>query len=274
MKSPHRRSPWGKHRCRRCGRVFAATDPNVRLCPTCPKTRRYPTGTHKSPAGYHLCLLCNKVFARADHAPESEYVCGHCGATIRVPCECGCGRLFFPAGGRGPKRFATGVCSRRWTTRQPTVRAAIAQKAKVRLAPGTPGHAALVQMAAWRSADPDIEARRRSSIRRAWATNALFHASHTGVNHWAWRADKITGRGSMWHEAREAIRQRDGNACRLCGRTKVSAPKGYLVVHHIRAFQGDEARDNEPSNLITLCRRCHLSVERGYGDARERLSRL
>lgn len=239
-----------------------------------PRKTNYPVGTRRSPAGYRRCLLCGMIFPRADHDSRSDAVCAQCGQTVRVSCECGCGQLFLPAGRCHRKRFATPICARRWVNSQPMVREAIARKAKVRLASGTPGHSALVRMVSWRSRDPEIEERRRRGIRRAWATNAVYRAAHSGANHWAWRNDKIASRGSAWNRTREAIRQRDGNACRLCGRTKASAPKGYLVVHHIRAFEGDEARDNHPSNLITLCRRCHLSVERGYGNAREQLSRL
>lgn len=54
------------------------------------------------------------------------------------------------------------------------------------------------------------------------------------------------------------IRQRDGNACRICGLS--SEPKSRkLVVHHI-----DEQRiDHSDENLITLCRSCHLRVHAG-----------
>ena len=44
---------------------------------------------------------------------------------------------------------------------------------------------------------------------------------------------------------------RDGNQCRLCGSTN------NLIVHHI--IPRTRGGDNTLTNLITLCRKCHLS---------------
>jgi hypothetical protein len=54
---------------------------------------------------------------------------------------------------------------------------------------------------------------------------------------------------------RGAIRERDGNCCRICG-----AP-GYLEVHHIVPVA--QGGTNEAINLIALCQDHHRAVHRG-----------
>jgi hypothetical protein len=49
-----------------------------------------------------------------------------------------------------------------------------------------------------------------------------------------------------------AVRQRDGNRCKVC---KVSGVR--LEVHHIGS-----STDHSESNLITVCSRCHKALER------------
>ncbi len=61
--------------------------------------------------------------------------------------------------------------------------------------------------------------------------------------------------GQLSSEERATILARDGHACRHCGKQGAR-----LDVHHIqpRLFGGTR----EPSNLITLCRKCHKHAER------------
>lgn len=50
-----------------------------------------------------------------------------------------------------------------------------------------------------------------------------------------------------------------GDSCEVCGRTSTYDSDGYLqtrptlTIHHI----DENVRNNEPENLITLCRPCH-----------------
>jgi len=53
-----------------------------------------------------------------------------------------------------------------------------------------------------------------------------------------------------FYNLREYILHRDNYNCQLCGKTNVP-----LEVHHIGFWKGD--RTNRPSNLITLCTKCH-----------------
>ena len=55
------------------------------------------------------------------------------------------------------------------------------------------------------------------------------------------------------NELRERIRQRDKDTCQLCGELQTSR---NLDVHHINK----DKYNNDFSNLITLCSRCHSKV--------------
>jgi len=77
-----------------------------------------------------------------------------------------------------------------------------------------------------------------------------------GENHSNWRGG-ISEEGYPFNfndELKEFIRKRD-RVCQLCGKTKEENGR-RLDVHHI-----DYIKENlDPSNLITLCRGCHVKV--------------
>jgi 5-methylcytosine-specific restriction endonuclease McrA len=51
-----------------------------------------------------------------------------------------------------------------------------------------------------------------------------------------------------WRQIREYCLKRDGHRCTRCGSTD------RLEVHHVN---GNAARDDRPSQLVTLCFDCH-----------------
>lgn len=68
----------------------------------------------------------------------------------------------------------------------------------------------------------------------------------------------------IWAGISDAIKNRDGNQCRICG------CKEGLQVHHIRYKNADGERDWEnPNYLITLCRPCHQIITETVNKARE-----
>ena len=78
--------------------------------------------------------------------------------------------------------------------------------------------------------------------------------------------------GPEWPVIRAQILARDGNCCRLCGRTQ--EPEHPLEVHHltpVRTFMAQFARPmalrlaHAPENLLALCGVCHQQVERARG---------
>lgn len=72
-------------------------------------------------------------------------------------------------------------------------------------------------------------------------------------------------RGPNWSSQRQKALLRDGKRCQICGK-KVNRTQYDYGVHHIRPFRGfggDYVSANQLANLITLCRSCHMRVERG-----------
>lgn len=67
---------------------------------------------------------------------------------------------------------------------------------------------------------------------------------------------------------RRKIRDRDGQACQLCGKGR--AETGTLEVHHIDY----DKHNNAESNLIALCRPCHGQTNFGQDVWRDRLQAL
>lgn len=70
-----------------------------------------------------------------------------------------------------------------------------------------------------------------------------------------WHGGAKDYRGPDWAKIRLAVIERDGYRCAECGSNE--AP---LHVHHIkpyRYFKGDYEKANNPSNLVTLCTKCH-----------------
>jgi 5-methylcytosine-specific restriction protein A len=60
-----------------------------------------------------------------------------------------------------------------------------------------------------------------------------------------------TRNSAAWQKARAAARQRDGNRCRKCGSIQ------DLEVHHIQPL-ANGGEQFALTNLITLCRDCHM----------------
>lgn len=80
-----------------------------------------------------------------------------------------------------------------------------------------------------------------------------------GPNHSLYRGGADPNRGHAWTKLADAIRKRDGYICQRCNRSQ-EANKQRLSVDHIRPWRSfsDKAEANEPSNLVSLCRRCHM----------------
>lgn len=74
-------------------------------------------------------------------------------------------------------------------------------------------------------------------------------------------------RGPDWPQISEKIRKRDKYACRSCGMTAEEHQAKWgqaLEVHHIVPFYEftDHRKANAASNLVTLCKSCHMAADR------------
>ena len=69
--------------------------------------------------------------------------------------------------------------------------------------------------------------------------------------------------GDWWSVRHDAL-DRDNHQCRICGKTEDEIGQ-KPDVHHIEPIRTfDNHQDaHELSNVITLCRKCHINVERG-----------
>lgn len=81
-------------------------------------------------------------------------------------------------------------------------------------------------------------------------------------SNWKGGVSKKQSRAPFWAKAQKACRERDGHTCQSCGVT--SKDVGQLLdVHHVVSYHSfeDKSKANEISNLISLCRTCHLRIE-------------
>jgi len=82
-----------------------------------------------------------------------------------------------------------------------------------------------------------------------------------GENHWNWNGgDKEYGI-EFNSQLKEQIRQRDGYRCQECFRHQdelydKKGKKYKLLIHHVDYNK----KNNNPDNLISLCRSCHLQT--------------
>ena len=85
-----------------------------------------------------------------------------------------------------------------------------------------------------------------------------------GENHPSWKGgvSKRQSRKPNWDKYQKLCRERDNNTCQKCGVTKEITGQN-MDVHHIVSYHSfeDKKLANQLSNLISLCRVCHLKTE-------------
>lgn len=88
----------------------------------------------------------------------------------------------------------------------------------------------------------------------------------SGENSYEWQGGAVDYRGPNWDEQADAARERDDHRCQHCGVSEVKLGRS-LDVHHLIPFRrfGVERyiEANDLSNLISLCRSCHIRTEKG-----------
>lgn len=90
------------------------------------------------------------------------------------------------------------------------------------------------------------------------------HMQGENSSNWRGGISKYQWRKPNWREQREKTRERDNNTCQICGITAKEAGQN-MDVHHIVSYHSfDKSEDaNHLSNLICLCRTCHMRIENG-----------
>lgn len=93
----------------------------------------------------------------------------------------------------------------------------------------------------------------------------------SGPNSWNWVGaclrKNASYRGPDWNEIAGKARKRDGNECKHCGMSAADHQDRWgslLEVHHIVPFYEftDHKKANRLSNLVTLCKSCHMTADR------------
>jgi hypothetical protein len=86
-------------------------------------------------------------------------------------------------------------------------------------------------------------------------------------NHnWVDSGHKTVDRGDNWLRQARLVRKRDNYTCQDCGKVR-EARTELFDVHHIvpyRLFNGDYKKANELSNLVYLCRKCHVLADNEF----------
>lgn len=78
-----------------------------------------------------------------------------------------------------------------------------------------------------------------------------------GENGPRWIDGRSGLRGPNWRWIRLEILSRDNYTCQACGKQKDKR----LQIHHLTPWE--ETKDNNSTNLISLCPSCHMLVEKG-----------
>lgn len=93
----------------------------------------------------------------------------------------------------------------------------------------------------------------------------------SGPNNWNWKGACLrknrSYRGAEWNTVAEKIRNRDKRRCVNCGMSEEDHKARWshkLEVHHKIPFHEftDYKKANKPSNLVTLCKSCHMTADR------------
>jgi len=87
-----------------------------------------------------------------------------------------------------------------------------------------------------------------------------------GVKHHAWKGGVTPEhnrlRGSLEYIIwRNEVYKRDNWTCRICG---IHCQKGNIVAHHIKKFSNFPELRFLVENGLTLCRKCHIKIEKPY----------
>lgn len=85
----------------------------------------------------------------------------------------------------------------------------------------------------------------------------------SGKNHWNWQGGFITETRKRistlaWKTVRKKVYERDNWKCQRCGKHC----HNDIQCHHVIPYK--VSQDDRMENLLTLCKSCHLKVEREY----------
>jgi hypothetical protein len=246
-------------------------DKYTKLCPRCGSTFRdskHPNKTYCSRkcqladcVDTRLCIGCGKAFEIKRSKPQ-KYCSQACGAAHRTKpeikarktCICEFCGVDFETWNSRPGRFCSRLCAGRYGAKQlrpsrrklenlRTIYCEICNREYV---------VHVAQLTGRNSRFCSVK------CRAVWKSESMKGAG----NHNYIGGTRFPDRGSSWSKQRKLAKARDGARCQICG---TADKKRRISVHHIipyKQFGGDHLKANVLSNLITLCQKCHVKVER------------
>lgn len=170
---------------------------------------------------------------------RSEYACRNCGRIFsdaisqkRRYCSKKCQNESYK--GRTPWWVKRGQEN---PTKLPEMKARLSKIFKGRKNPHTPEWNQKISLA-------------QKGVARPW---------ESGLNNPSWRGGTSLFRGLDWNTIKRKVLKRDHCTCQRCGRRKNDVPMKKLCIHHMVPYR--LGKNNEMSNLVTLCLPCHGIIE-------------
>lgn len=284
--------------CLYCGKVFLdKKHPHKKYCSrecfeiaSARKTQTCETCLEEFPIKYPSQRFCSTECVNSPH--HTIVKCQHCGKSFKVTksqakkrkfCSKTCSNRFnqpitkrdtficewcneeFESWTCRPNRFCSNQCRSEFAARQPKPNA---QKPEIHITLdcaycGNPYETTIHQVRLRGSRFCSIECR-----------GAMWSIEARGENNPNWTGGSADpdAYGPNWNRQKRRAKKRDNHTCQVC--SYKSGGNRYLDVHHIipvKQFDGDWETANRLKNLICLCRRCHVKVEKGKIPCQSRL---
>lgn len=212
----------------------------VLICAFCKKPFTTKPSRRKNPNKAYCSVQC-RILASSDSIKKSTFVCRECGTS------------FIDWTYRKP-RFCSHHCMSKFAARQPKPNAR-RPNSFVTLSCQYCGKRYTVHVAQTKGRNSRYCSRSCAYAALSLNTRGAKNPNYTG-------GPCIYGEN--WSMQKKLAIKRDKHTCQRCGASGYVKGRS-LDIHHIkpiRLFKGDWQKANDLSNLITLCRSCHQSVER------------
>jgi hypothetical protein len=213
------------------------------------------------------CEQCGGVFSVDPRKPLQKYcgrACWRVSRLRQVTLACQrCGKAFSIYQARGDAKFCSWECRKDQVKREcPACGQHFEARASAKRL--TCSRSCLLRLRAREGRSPRQGQPKRPGEVEKIAVGLERHYAGRPEIHWNYKGGPGAPRGPSWNRQRRLARDRDGHACRLCGRTAESIGRN-IPVHHIKPFRefGDAESANHLDNLVCLCQSCHMKVEHG-----------
>ncbi len=260
--------------CKSCGEAIKSE--NKVFCNRACYAEEQRRCTYSPPRKMHsnTCSHCGNHFRSKDEKGDLCFCNRECYDKFREKIresrkkDCAaCGKSFMFTPASSDRQFCTNHCRK------------MAAKAKPRHCKGCGGYFTPVKYVPstgrYITASSNITCStkcRSDVISRNEDRKKKISAAFSGEKHPNWRGGSGSVRrgyrGHGWLKTAERARKRDGYSCQNCGIAQdqhLKENNSKLEVHHIIPFRQNTTKSgNKLSNLITLCKSCHVKADWEY----------